>query len=161
MVAKNCYNIANNFKIPTDITQPKWSDYAKRGSAWYTYLEASNVGSWMKNILYGYGFHHANSGTFGRSTWADQDPIFYAHHAFTFLLNDFGTNKLVENGRASPPLYGLDTVIEERGVNECPGNNPTDVTVYIDVVCYTTGQEPGTNQPWDHILEMWTEERRN
>ena len=115
----------------------------------------------MKNILYGYGFHHANSGTFGRSSWANQDPLFYAHHAFTFLLNDFGTKKLVENGRASPPFYGLDTVIKERGVNECPGNNPTDVTVYRDVVRYKTGQEPGTNQAWDHILEMWTEERRD
>ena len=164
-LAKNCYNAVNGYSVPTglptDFKQPGLSDYTERGSEWYSFLEQNNIVSWMKNVLYGYGFHHANSGTFSRSTWANQDPMFYAHHAYTFLLNDFGTQQLVEKGRATPPLYGLDEIIEERGVKECPGNNPTDVTVYRNVVRYKTGQEPGTNQPWDHILEMWTEERRD
>jgi len=119
------------------------------------------MGSWMKFVLYGFGSLHANSGTFGRHTWANQDPIFYVHHAFTFLLNDFGLSKLVESGRAFPPLYGLDTVIDERGVPECPGQNPKDTSPYRNIVRYKVGQEPETDQTWEHLLEMWSEERRD
>ncbi len=42
------------------------------------------------------------------------------------------------------------------------GHNPTDIlTVYRNIVRYKVGQEVGMEQSWDHILEMWTEERRD
>lgn len=140
---------------------PYWTEGAELGSLWGGFLESLNIGSWMKNIMYGMGFHHPNTGTFSRNTWANQDPIFYPHHAFTVLLDDFGLNNLVKKGKASLPLYDLDKVIEERGVKECPGNNPTDVTVFKNLVRYSEGQDIGSEQSWDHILDMWSEEKRD
>mmetsp|Transcript_3195 Transcript_3195/g.4495 ORF Transcript_3195/g.4495 Transcript_3195/m.4495 type:complete len:823 (-) Transcript_3195:159-2627(-) len=158
---KNCYNINNNFGVPQDRTQPVWSEYAVEGNQWYKFLEQMNQASWMKFALYGYGTYHANSGTFGRHEWANQDPIFYVHHAFTFLLNDFGFSKLVEERGEVPPLYGIDRVLEARGVPECPGHNPKDVAVYKNIVRYKTGQEVGEYQTWEHMLDMWSEGRRD
>lgn len=160
-MAKNCYNVQQNFIPPTDITKPKWGENAERGNQWYEIMEHSNVGQWMRFALYGYGFHQSNTGTFSRSTWANQDPSFYPHHTFTFMLNDFGFKKLVENGRAAPPFYGIDKIVEDRGVKECPGHNPTDVTRYRNIVRYKQGQDIGAEQTWEHILDMWTEEKRD
>ena len=159
----NCYNINGGFGVPTDRTKPLWNDNAngKEGSHWYNFLDQFNQMSWMKFAFYGYGTYHANSGTFGRHAWANQDPIFYAHHAFTFLMNDFGFKTLVEDRGESPPLYGLDKAIEERGVPECLGNNPTDLSRYRNLVRYKLGQDVGMEQSWEHILEMWSEERRD
>jgi len=158
---KNCYNINNGFAVPQNRKQPVWSEYAVEGNLWYNYLEQSNQGSWMKFALYGYGTYHANTGTFGRHEWANQDPLFYVHHAFTFLLNDFGFSKLVEERGEVPPLYGSDRVLEARGVPECPGQNPKDVTVYKNIVRYKTGQEVGEYQTWEHMLDMWSVGRRD
>ena len=85
----------------------------EKGSIFTNIVGYSNVGQWIKFALYGFGFHHANSGTFPRKPWSNVDPIFYVHHAFTFLLNVFGLKKLVESGRVTPPIYGIDKVIEE------------------------------------------------
>eukprot|EP00751_Fragilariopsis_kerguelensis_P019072 CAMPEP_0170837068 /NCGR_PEP_ID=MMETSP0734-20130129/2540_1 /TAXON_ID=186038 /ORGANISM="Fragilariopsis kerguelensis, Strain L26-C5" /LENGTH=715 /DNA_ID=CAMNT_0011204171 /DNA_START=364 /DNA_END=2508 /DNA_ORIENTATION=+ len=158
---KNCYNINNGFAVPQNRKQPVWSEYAVEGNLWYQYLETMNQASWMKFALYGYGTYHANTGTFGRHEWANQDPLFYVHHAFTFLLNDFGFSKLVEERGEVPPLYGIDRVLEARGVPECPGQNPKDVTVYKNIVRYKTGQEVGEYQTWEHMLDMWSEGRRD
>ena len=108
-----------------------------------------NQASWMKYILYGYGTNHANSGTFARHAWCNQDPLFYAHHAFTFLLNDFGLKDLVEKRFEKPLYYGLDRVIEERGVPECPSQNPTDTSAYRNIVRYKVGEELGVDQTWE------------
>lgn len=114
----------------------------------------------MKYKFYGYGTYHSNSGTFGRHVWSNQDPMFYAHHAFTFLLNDVGFTALKARGETAP-LYGMDNVLSERGYGECEGQNPQDSSVYRNVVRYRVGQQPGTDQTWEHILDMWSEERRD
>ena len=68
----NCYNINNGFGVPVDFKEPKWTDTAIRGNAWYDHLEMFNIGQWMRFALYGFGLYHANSGTFGRHAWANQ-----------------------------------------------------------------------------------------
>eukprot|EP00588_Corethron_pennatum_P014955 CAMPEP_0194280140 /NCGR_PEP_ID=MMETSP0169-20130528/15926_1 /TAXON_ID=218684 /ORGANISM="Corethron pennatum, Strain L29A3" /LENGTH=752 /DNA_ID=CAMNT_0039024745 /DNA_START=122 /DNA_END=2377 /DNA_ORIENTATION=- len=154
-----CYN-APDFTTP-DMQKPQWNEYAIRGNRWHNYLESSNVGAWMKFVLYGFGAHHANSGTFSRSAWANQDPIFYAHHAFTFVVGDLAAKSLEERGIASAPLYGLDMVPQINGVKECPGHNVDDTTVFKNLVRYKSSQEQGSEHTWAHILEMWSPERRD
>jgi len=162
-VSKNCYNNNNNYQPLNTVTerQPFWTEGAEKGSLWYEIMLRFNYVAWIKFAVMGYGLHLPNTGTFARHGWANQDPMFYPHHAFTFLVNDIGNKNLVDTGTESPPLYGLDKFLEKRGVKECPGNNPTDITVYRNIVRYKVGQEIGSNQSWDHILEMWTEERRD
>jgi len=162
-VEKNCYNINNNFAPPTTVKEPFWNENAENGqdgSMWFRIVDFLNKGSWMKYKFYGYGMYHANSGTMGRHEWANQDPIFYAHHAFTFLLNDVGFKALEDRGETAP-LFGMDDVLSERGYGECEGQNPEDITVFRNIVRYKIGQQPDTNQKWEHILDMWSEERRD
>jgi len=160
-VEKNCYNINNGFGVPVDFKQPKWTDAAERGNAWYDHLEMFNIGQWMRFALYGFGIQHSNSGTFARHAWANQDPLFYAYHAFTFITFDDALQSLEKRGIASAPFYGIKEFIDERGVNECPGNNPDDELVFKNVVRYKTGQTPGSHHTWKDILEMWSPERRD
>lgn len=154
-LALGCYN-APNFAIP-DMKKPVWSETAVRGNGWHNFLEQSNVGGWMKFILYGFGAHHANTGTFSRNKWANRDPIFYPHHAYTFMIGDLAMKSLEERGIASAPLYGLDTPT----VKECPGHNVDDTTIFRNIVRYKNDQEPESEHTWAHILEMWSPERRD
>eukprot|EP00588_Corethron_pennatum_P032326 CAMPEP_0194346808 /NCGR_PEP_ID=MMETSP0171-20130528/105633_1 /TAXON_ID=218684 /ORGANISM="Corethron pennatum, Strain L29A3" /LENGTH=810 /DNA_ID=CAMNT_0039113975 /DNA_START=182 /DNA_END=2614 /DNA_ORIENTATION=- len=154
-----CYN-APTFTTP-DMKKPQWNEYALRGNEWYKFNEKVNTGSWMKYVLYGFGAHHANSGSFSRSTWANQDPIFYAHHAFTFLVGDIAMKSLEERGISSAPLYGLDMLPQITGVKECPGNNVDDTTIFKNIVRYKSNQELGSEHTWAHMLEMWSPERRD
>merc|ERR1740139_902780 len=158
-LTSGCYN-APNFTTP-DKQKPRWSEYAIRGNGWHRYLELSNVGAWMKFVLYGFGAHHANSGTFSRSSWSNQDPMFYAHHAFTFVVGDLAAKSLEERGIASAPLYGLDMIPQIKGVKECPGHNVDDTTIFKNIVRYKSSQAPGSEHTWAHILEMWAPERRD
>ncbi len=153
--AYNCYNINKHFAKPSreNTRQPH--------NRWYQHLQRSNFGSWRKVVRNGFGTFHANTGTFGRHPWANQDPIFYVHHASVFAVRDFALSSLVEKGYASPPLYGLDEYLTNRGVPECPGNNPTDTTVFKNLVRYKVGQQPGTQHVWHHIMDMWSPERRD
>jgi len=155
-MAKGCYG-APNFTSPY-IDKPMWSDYALRGNFWYKNLERLNVGSWTKYVLYGFGAHHCNSGTFARHAWANQDPLFYAHHAFTFLVNDLAMKSLEQRGLESAPFYGLE---RDLTVPECPGNNLNDTTIFRNLVRYKTDQEINTEHTWAHIMEMWSPDRRD
>jgi len=154
-----CWN-APNFAAP-DMKKPYWNEYAVRGNSWYNYLELTNVGGWMRFVLYGFSTHYPNSGTFSRNKWANQDPIFYAHHAFTFLVGDLAMKSLEERGIASAPFYGLDMLDQTRATKECPGHNLDDTSVFKNLVRYKTDQESGSQQTWAHILEMWSPERRD
>ncbi len=153
--AYNCYNINNNFAKPTT------EHIEKPYNRWDTHRIRTTIGSWEKVIGIGSGTFHANTGTFGRHPWANQDPIFYAHHASVFAVRDLALSSLVENGHASPPLYGLDEYLTNRGVPECPGNNPTDTTVFKNLVRYKIGQQLGSQHQWYHIMDMWSPERRD
>jgi hypothetical protein len=157
----NCYNIQNGFAMPTNSKIFFWSEAAEPGNGWYDHLEITNIGSWMKFVLYGFGANHANSGTFARHAWANQDPIFYAHHAFTFLLNEYGRENIEERGLGSAPNYGLSNILETRGLAECAGNKPSDRTVFKSLVRYKVGQEYGSEQTWDHIFEVWSPDRHD
>lgn len=160
-LAANCYNIQVNFTAPSTPKDPYWTEHALRGNFWYEFFEDVNIGSWAKFVLYGFGTYHANTGTFGRHSWANQDPIFYAHHTFTFLLNEYGLDNIADHGLESPPLYGIDEILTERGVPECPGHNSGDTSIYRNLIRYKVGQEPGTHRTWEHILEMWSPQCRD
>jgi hypothetical protein len=159
--AINCYNIQNNFAMPSNAEIFLWPEGIQPGSMWYDHLQLANTGSWMKFALYGFGSNHANSGTFSRHLWANQDPLFFAHHAFTFLLNEYGLENIAERGLGDAPDYGINDLLEKRGVPECPGNNPSDQSVFKNLVRYKVGQDPGTEHTWDHIFEMWAPDRRD
>ncbi len=98
------------------------------------------AGQWVKYVLNGYGLEHSNSVHLGDTHGPNKDPIFYAHHGFTCLLNDFGFKTVLENSKATASLYGVDEVIERRDVKECPDHNPADITVYRNIVWYKKGQ---------------------
>jgi len=84
--------------------------------------------------------------------------VFYLHHSFTFMVNELAMRHLRDNELASGPYFGLDNLT---GVRECAGNNYDDVTVFANLVPYTTGQTAGTRHTWDHILRMWDFPRRH
>uniref|UniRef100_A0A0D3IAI5 Uncharacterized protein n=1 Tax=Emiliania huxleyi (strain CCMP1516) TaxID=280463 RepID=A0A0D3IAI5_EMIH1 len=78
-----------------------------------------------------YGCELGVSGTFQRSSVANQDPVFYLHHAFTFVVVERAMRRQGEyaakgegGNHQSPPFYGLDEDFNygERE-RECPGNN--------------------------------------
>jgi hypothetical protein len=159
--AINCYNIQNNFAMPTTSQIFFWTEGTQTGSMWYDHLERSNIGPWMNFALYGFGAKQANSGTFGRHAVANQDPMFYAHHAFTFLINEYGLENIAERGFGAAPNYGISDILEKRGVPECPGNNPSDRSIFKNLVRYKVGQDHGSEHTWDHIFEMWSPDRRD
>jgi hypothetical protein len=159
--AINCYNINNNFAVPTTPQVFFLPEGTQPGSLWYDHLEQANIGSWMKFALYGFGAHHANCGTFSRHGWSNQDPIFYAHHAFNFLVNEYGLENIAERGLGAAPNYGISDLLGKRGVPECPGNNPSDRSIFKNLVRYKVGQEYGSEHTWDHIFEMWSPARRD
>lgn len=98
------------------------------------------------------------TGTLQRSPSANQDPVFYLHHGFTFVVNDMAMQYLRDNELSSGPYYGLDHLTS---VRECPGNNLYDATIFSNLVPYTTGQNVGDRHTWDHIMRMWDFPRRH
>ena len=85
---------------------------------------------------------------------ANQDPFFYAHHAFTFAIVDLVLNyENIANGntKKSGPFYGL----EQFSQFECPGHKLDDVTAFQNLVPYKNGEEKGKLHTWRDILRMW------
>ena len=100
------------------------------------------------------------TGTLQRSSTANQDPAFYLHHSFTFMVNDLAMQYQRSQGLSSGPFYGLDEHWAS-GKRECAGHNYNDVSVYSHLVPYTHGQQLGERHTWDHILRMWDFDRRH
>lgn len=79
---------------------------------WHLHLNQFNNGMWMKEIFYGMSgralgndkIFMPNTGTFGRHPWANQDPLFLAHHAFTFVAWDLAMKNIRDKGISQPPL---------------------------------------------------------
>jgi len=88
----------------------------------------------------------------------NQDPLFYSHHDFTFVVNEMAMQYLSDNALSSGPYFGLDNLTS---VDECPGNNLSDVTIFSHLVPYTTGQTVGERHTWAHIMRMWDFSRRH
>lgn len=117
-----------------------------------------------------FGCDVAATGTLQRSGTANQDPAFYLHHSFTFMVNELAMRHQVDTGLSSGPYFGLDTykAIGVAGASElpsshieCSGNNYDDVTIFAHLVPYTTGQTVSQRHTWDHILRMWDFPRRH
>jgi len=124
---------------------------------WRDHVSSRRIGSaWRKNQS---GCDVGVTGTFQRSPTANQDPAFYLHHSFTFMVNELAMRYQRDNSLSSGPLFGLDK--DARGVAECAGNNYGDVTIFAHLVPYTTGQTVGARHTWDHILRMWDFPRRH
>ncbi|EOD07217.1 hypothetical protein EMIHUDRAFT_448523 [Emiliania huxleyi CCMP1516] len=157
---------------------PQWSEFAEvdpitgYANFWHLHLNQFNNGMWMKEIFYGMSgralgndkIFMPNTGTFGRHPWANQDPLFLAHHAFTFVAWDLAMKNIRDKGISQPPLYDLEEFIRQRGVDECPGHNPDDATataVYRNLVRYRSGQTPGSRQTWRDIMTMWAPDRKD
>lgn len=126
------------------------------------YSNFSNVSWWHDWLVdsrgaYNYrrGVFQCNmmrGGTFDRSAFANADPAFYLHHAFTFWMVSIARNTT----KSPPPLYGLD----EDTRDECPGHRLDDETVFSDIVPYSPGQKPGSRHTWRHVLHMWSDANR-
>jgi len=99
------------------------------------------------------------TGTFQRAPTANQDPVFYLHHSFTFMVNELAMRYQRDNSSlSSGPYFGLDTATNGTA---CAGHNYDDVTVFAHLVPYTSGQTVGARHTWDHILRMWDFPRRH
>jgi len=137
-------------------------------------IENSGHWSYWKEYVYGRRVQHGPSrrnsplyncevgatGTLQRSPSANQDPLFYSHHGFTFVVNDMAMQHLRDKAISSGPYYGLDNLTSAYA-HECPGNNLYDVTIFSNLVPYTIGQTVGERHTWDHIMRMWDFPRRH
>ena len=120
------------------------------------------VGSWLTTTRGSAGIRKnlfecelARTGTFGRHAMANQDPAFYIHHSFTFVVMDMAMRS---HNQAAAPYYGLDQLNQQA---ECPGNNLMDVSVFNNLVPYTTGQTVGDRHTWAHIVDQWSFDKRH
>jgi len=115
-----------------------WLDLTRGSSAW---LERN-----FKCAMF-------QSGTFDRSTVANQDPVFYAHHVYTFAVVDLAKRLSSDDY----PFFGM----EHYTANECDGHRLNDTTIFSNIVPYTSGQTPGQKHKWRDILYWWAPERRH
>ena len=127
-------------------------------NTWRKYVERRRVGQAPQRKQTS-GCEVGVTGTLQRAPTANQDPVFYLHHSFTFMVNELAMRHLRDDSSLpSGPYFGLDSL---PGVRECAGNNYGDVTVFAHLVPYTTGQTVGERHTWDHILRMWDFPRRH
>lgn len=134
----------DNLTLPTNSFDVQWHGYSEQ-SMWYEWL-ASTRGrrtQWyqqfgpMDRLVFG--------GTFDRSATANQDPLFYLHHSFTFSL----LHKALASSLDDPPHFNLDAY----SVHECPGHRLNDTTVFANLVPYKLNSNDGARHTWRDILE--------
>ena len=152
--ARGCWD--SNVKTPSDTFDVQGS--LALSNNWREHVSSRRIGSAFRKLLSG-GCEVGVTGTFQRSPTANQDPAFYLHHSFTFMVNELAMR--YQRDRYTPgPFFGLDTAASS-DVAECAGNNYNDVTVFAHLVPYTTGQTAGARHTWDHVLRMWDFPRRH
>lgn len=95
-----------------------------------------------------FGCKVPNSGTYGISPFANQDPIFYIAHAFTFVNMDMAMRRF----QSQSPYFKLD----RHKHRECPGNNLDDSSPYIHLVPYKQGTTIGSQHTYAELFEAWS-----
>ena len=99
----------------------------------------------------------ANRGTFQFTSYANQDPMFYVHHAFNFAAWDMGLQRLHKSvNEKGGPYFNF----EKSTIYEMSGSGFNDVTVFNNLVSYKKGAVVGDRHTWKDILEMWHWDRR-
>jgi hypothetical protein len=124
------------------------------GSDWERHLQFFRGGAGRRQR--DWGCFTGVTGNFDRSAVANQDPLFYLHHAFTFMVSDRAMRHQHEHGIPGP-FFGLDEMDQAQ---QCEGHNVDDVTIFSNLVPYTTGQTPGARHTWRDILVAWNFDRR-
>jgi len=162
--ARGCWS--GDIAMPTDSFSVKANP--PEGSDWRQFLSImrgdgsetiyKNVGNSIDRHKV-YGCEVGVTGTFQRSAIANQDPMFYVHHAFTFVVLERAMRRQRDSGASKAPYYNLDAYAEMQ--TQCGGHNLWDVSVFSNLVPYAVGQEPGSRHTWAHILTMWGFERRH
>jgi len=163
---RGCWD--DDITTPSDTFDADTTNYPpKQGSWWRGWLQNTRgTANARKNA---YGCELGVSGTFQRSSVANQDPVFYLHHAFTFVVVERAMRRQRDyaakgqgGNHQSPPFYGLDEYFNygERE-RECPGNNLYDVSPFNHLVPYTTGQAVGSRHTYEDILRQWNFSKRH
>jgi len=120
-------------------------------SMWWEWLHVTRgYYPWRKET---FGCTMFQGGTFDRSTVANQDPVFYAHHVWTLAVLDLAKRLSSDNY----PFFGM----ENYTANECDGHRLNDTTIFSNIVPYTSGQTPGQKHKWSDIFYWWAPERRH
>merc|ERR1712048_136922 len=155
-----CFCVENPGCNDNDITTPSDSFDAqgtiKPGSVWSLWLSSCRGREIERNAKF--GCLMAESGTFGISPFANQDPIFYPHHAFTYVMWDMLLQRIHKDADdpMMAPYYGF----ESGSALEMDGHNMEVVTNFMDLVPYKEGQTPGERQSWYDILDAWQFSKR-
>lgn len=132
-----------------------WFDMAADGSHTYaTYARArySSLGQLMNA-----GCNWPRSGTFDWSPSANQDPMFYALHWYTFVALERGHRALVE-ATGKTVLEQLEEYADFVG-GEREGLGLFDQTEFRDFVPYKAGATRGARHTWHEIIEYFHSER--
>ena len=131
-----------------------WFDMTPDASHTYrTYVRARDQ---SLPALINAGCNWPRSGTFDWSPSANQDPMFYALHWYTFMANERGHRQLKEDTGKS-----VLELLESYGAfvnNERPGLGLYDATEFTDFVPYRAEQTRGTKHTWYDIIEYFTSE---
>jgi hypothetical protein len=99
------------------------------------------------------GCNWPKSGTFDWSATANQDPLFYAHHWYTFSENDAGYSLLMRKTNMSIVELAED---EQLTQHERLGNGLFDTTYFKNLVPYRRDATEGGVHTWKEILEYQT-----
>ena len=152
--ARGCWD--NSFETPIDTFEVQGQ--LDTNNDWKSYIKNRRV-SQAPLRKQASGCEVGVTGTLQRAPTANQDPVFYLHHSFTFMVNELAMRYQRDNSSlSSGPYYGLDTATNGAA---CAGHNYDDVTVFAHLVPYTTGQTVSARHTWDHILRMWDFPRRH
>eukprot|EP00948_MAST-09A_sp_MAST-9A-sp1_P003855 g3855.t1 len=136
-------------------------------SDWHEYINRTRgyLIQGRKKIV---GCSMVRGGTFDRSPTANQDPLFYLHHGFTFAVLDYAKRN-TKDALAKAPFFNL----AKYTAHECFGNRLSDMTVFENLVPYDVGQQVGSAlcYPkcrdnyygigpvcWEHCPKGWVDE---
>jgi len=114
---------------------------------WYRWL--NNTRGQAARLLARFGCARADTGTFQRHAFANQDPAFYLHHTWLFRRFD------AEVEAYAPSPYDM-----TQAPQECPGQNAHEESMHFDLVPYKLERRPGSRHTWVDLLEAWNSTNR-